>query len=147
MKSIYVLSLSLALGVGAGTGASTCSAQSAPRELNATCARSYTPARGSATRKQIADAMRRNLGASTGIYAVFVFDWLKVNGNWAYAETQPESADGSSKYEPVSALLRRKNGLWSVAERIQGDDETDPAQELKRVRKRFPSAPRDIFPR
>ena len=142
---IVVLSLSIALS-GTFGSPSTCSAQFKPgaRPASPTACRAYIPARGSTTRKQIADALRRKVGATTGVFAVFVFDWIKVNGNWAYVQTSPQSADGESQYEPVSALLRRRNGLWSVA----AIEETDvsPAQAQRRLKKRFPSAPRDIFP-
>lgn len=147
MKNL--MALAVALTIGSVAPPSTWGAQGPVRDeaCARACAKAYTPARGSATRKQIADAMRRSLGGATGIYAVFVFDWIKVNGNWAFAKTSPESADGENKYEPVWALLRRSNGLWSVKVRIMGDSETSPEQQLRAARKRFPSAPRDIFPR
>ncbi len=143
MKKIVILSLGIALS-GAWANTSTCLAQ--PRAARLVCGRAYTPAKGGALRKQIADALRRNVGQHAGVYVVFNFDWLKVSGNWAYAETHPESPDGANKYEPVAALLRRSNGLWSVAARADADDQTSPTQALHRLKNRFPAAPRDIFP-
>ncbi len=145
MKKFVILSLGVALS-GAAVGTSTCGAQSSPHPVRLVCGRAYTPPKGGALRKQIADALRRNVGQHAGVYVVFNFDWLKVNGNWAYVETHPESPDGANKYEPVSALLRRSNGLWSVAARADADDETSPTQALHRLKNKFPSAPRDIFP-
>lgn len=150
MSTLMMLGLASALG-GAGLSPSTCGAQPDTRfdvrELSNRCARAYTPAKGGATRKQIADAMRRSVGQSAGVYVVFNFDWVKINGSWAYAETRPESPDGQNKYEPVSALLRRSKGLWRVVARAETDDETSPAQAQRQLRNRFPSAPRDVFPR
>jgi hypothetical protein len=113
---------------------------------HATKSAAYIPAKGGATRKLIADAMRRGLGAKTGVYAVFNFDWIKVNGSWAYAETRPESPDGKSKYEPVWALLRRTDGVWSVKSLILSGEDSAPEDQRQAARRKFPSAPRDIFP-
>ena len=139
--------LAVALSASAVADASTCRArvEASPSTWSA-CGRASTPARGSTTRKQIADAMRRSLGAATGVYAVFNFDWIKVNGSWAFAKTRPESPDGLNKYEPVWALLRRSNGLWRVQARIMGDSESSPEQQLHAAKRRYPNAPRDIFP-
>lgn len=146
MRKLVVLGLGLAFG---GAATSTCSALpssvhpgGAPKMA---CARAYTPAKGGATRKQIADALRRSVGESEGMYAVFNFDWIKASGNWAYAETRPESPDGEEHYAPVSALLRRSGSQWRVVARLDSREET-PARAMRRVRNKFPSAPRDIFP-
>lgn len=109
--------------------------------------RAYSPARGSAIRKAIADGLRRDVGQFAGVYAVFNFQHLKVNGRWAYAETEPESPDGKNKYEPVAALLKRNGSVWNVVGRVVADGDSSPATALRRVKRRFPSAPRDIFPR
>ena len=144
---IIVLPLSIALG--GALSASTCSAQfkpqGAPQAKPAACP-AHTPGRSSTTRKQIADALRGKAGATTGTL-VFNFDWLKVNGSWAYAETTPKTAPGSSGYEPTFAMLRRKNGLWSVTVRAQAAPNIPRTQTRQRLRTMFPSAPRDIFPR
>lgn len=106
----------------------------------------HSPKRGSAERKQIADAMRRDVGQFSGRYVVFNFDHLKISGNWCYAVTRPESPDGKTKYEPISALLRRTNGRWSVAGRLVAE-EVGEAAGLRNLRRKFPQAPNAIFVR
>ena len=107
-------------------------------------ASAYSPKRGSAERKQIADAMRRDVGQFSGRYVVFNFDHIKISGNWCYAVTRPESPDGKTKYEPISALLRRTNGRWSVAGRLVAE-EVGEAAGLRNLRRKFSQAPSAIF--
>lgn len=113
------------------------------RELTTTA---HTPARGSSERKAIAEAMRRDVGKFSGRYVVFNFQHLKVNRAWAYAVTRPESPDGKTKLEPVSALLRKSKGQWSVAGRLLGAEAVEKVAE-RRLRAKFPQAPSNIFPR
>jgi hypothetical protein len=148
-RALAVLGLGVILG--GVPGASTCEVAHAQNPYSGwgkrrvTRAKAVTPPRGGAVRKQIADAMRRDVGQFAGVYVVFNFDWIKTSGNWAYAQTRPESPDGANKYEPIEALLRRSNGVWSVVGRIS-DGATSPASQRRRLRARFPSAPRSIFP-
>ncbi len=121
-------------------------AKGASERSRASRSRAYVPARGGSTRKAIADGLRRDVGKFSGLYVVFNFNHLKVNGVWAYAETAPESPDGKNKYEPVSALLKRSGSVWNVVGRGVTDDETDEATALCRLKNKFPGAPRDIFP-
>jgi hypothetical protein len=116
--------------------------------------RAYSPKRGSAIRQSIADAMRRDVGKFAKIYVVFNFKHLKVNGSWAYAQTERQSPDGKQRYEPVSALLRRKSSGWVIVDRLVivvdrpviADADTSATTALRALRKRNPQAPRDIFP-
>lgn len=109
--------------------------------------RAYIPARGGSTRKAIADGLRRDVGKFSGRYVVFNFTHIKVSGRWAYAETNPESPDGKNKYEPVAALLKRDGSTWNVVGRVVADGETSRSTALRRLKSRFSSVPRAIFPR
>lgn len=108
-------------------------------------ARAYVPKAGSAVRKAIADALRRDVEKMSGLKVIFVFTHLKVNGNWAYAVANPQSPDGKNKYEPVAALLRRNGSKWSVAGHLLAEEVPEKVA-LKNLRRKFPKAPADIFP-
>ncbi len=116
------------------------------RSLRELTTAAHTPARGSSERKAIAEAMRRDVGKFSGRYVVFNFEHLKVNRSWAYAVTRPESPGGKTKLEPVSALLRKSKGQWSVVGRLLGSEAMEKAS-LRRLRAKFPQAPSNIFPR
>lgn len=83
---------------------------------------------------------------------VFVVNHLKIKDNWAWVETNPRSKDGMSQYEPINALLYRKDGKWLI-KKVQpccGECEDDPycAKGIyhKKLIKMYPSVPKDIFP-
>jgi hypothetical protein len=52
-------------------------------------------------------------------------DVLRVKNGWAWVETRPQSRDGANHYEPVSALLRERDGSWSIID-IPCTDEGEP---------------------
>lgn len=143
MKRHMVIGLAIALGTA--PSASTCSAQPERGLSRAVCAPASTPPKGSAARKLLEDALRRGVGEKSGKHAAFNFSWVKVSGSWAYVEAAPP-AGGSSGHETIFAVLRRKNGLWSVAVRGQAAPNVSRPQVRQRLRTMFPSAPRDIFP-
>ncbi len=99
---------------------------------------SHTPTPGSPERRALLDALRAELRSWQGLDAIFVVDWLKVANGWAWAQARPQSRDGLSHYEDVSALLRFEQGHWRVLELIGPDDDE--------VQRRFPAAPAAIFP-
>ena len=107
-----------------------------------------TPAPGSADEGAILDAVRRSrddlraAGANLG----FQVDHLKIRGEWAYIDAKPlprGSANGPT-YAYLSALLRKEQGRWRAVHVV--DPVADPAKAREAVRKRFPTAPADIFP-
>lgn len=110
----------------------------------------YTPAPGSAERKAIMDALRKMLGMED---VVFVVRFLKLSQGWAWAETEPRSADGRNRYEPVDCLLRRQDGTWTVlqcrpccGECEDDPDCREPSWYYRKLRSAFPQAPSGIFP-
>jgi len=90
----------------------------------------YTPAAGSAERKAIMDSMRTPVMKALGQRVVFVVKQLKVCGNWAFLEAEPQQPDSRpvdwtiGTYADavaddtcggyVHALLVRKDGRWRV---------------------------------
>jgi hypothetical protein len=109
-----------------------------------------TPPPGSSLRKAVLDALRQEIKRMHGLDVVFVVRHLMVKDGWAWAHTQPQSPDGSNRFEDVSALLELRNGTWSVAEIPCGEVE-NPAclngpEYFVGLRARFPSVPIEILP-
>jgi hypothetical protein len=103
----------------------------------------YTPAKGSGERKAIMDAMRAKGDDQD---RVFVVRRLKISGNWAWLDCDPQSRDGSNRYEPESALLRNSGGKWKVVDQPCGEGDCDFDSEVSRIRHENPQAPEAIFP-
>jgi hypothetical protein len=105
----------------------------------------YTPSAGSAERKAIVDAYRakwKQQGGNTITDVVFVISYLKVHKGWAWLEVRPQSSNGSQQYEAEQGLLRKKGGKWRVLERTAGYN----AEYFRKLKKKYPSVPTDIFP-
>jgi len=94
----------------------------------------YTPAAGTAERKAITDSVRVPVMKALGQRVVFVVKQLKVCGNWAFLEAEPQQPDGRpvdwtiGTYADavaddmcggyVHALLVKKGGRWHVREDV-----------------------------
>lgn len=104
----------------------------------------YTPQPGSPGRKAIMDAYRAEwMGNDQSRPVVFVVNYLKVHRGWAYVTVTPQSPDGSQNYETESGLLRKRNGRWTVLERVTGNGDHN---DFKTMRTKYPAAPSGIFP-
>jgi len=112
----------------------------------------YTPARGSAERKAILDAMRAHRRRFDAQPVIFVVGHLRVQRGWAWLSVAPQSPDGRSKYEDESALLRRRAGRWEVVETMPaaGEREGTPLEDdcawFQRLRRRLTSVPVAVLP-
>lgn len=73
--------------------------------------RIYTPASGSAERTALMDALRAKVRGDLGGDVVFVVNNLKSDGNWAFAELEPQWRDGR-KIDPASTPLYRGEPDW-----------------------------------
>ena len=116
----------------------------------------HTPAPGSAERKAIADAMRKTVRKAfgdPGADFVFIFRILRVQGEWAWAEAEPQRAGAAAgQFEGVSFLLRKSSGAWRVAESLP--DEVIAAAEpdqalrawLKSIAAKYPGLPKGMLP-
>ena len=97
-----------------------------------------TPPPGSPERRAILSVLRAEIRRTHGLEVVFLVEHLKVKDGWSWVHTRPRSKDGLSNYEDISALLRDDGRGWRVLDLSDG--------EIEGVRKRFPKAPKDIFP-
>ena len=110
-----------------------------------------TPPPGSPERGAILDALRAELTHLTGPDLVFVVAVLRVGAGWAWIEAAPQSRDGASRYEEVTALLQCRDGRWAVQVLGPCDAEDDPAAcaedtDPERLLERFPTLPPGLVP-
>lgn len=108
----------------------------------------YTPAPGSPERRAIMDALRGVMEESTGLKLIFVVRHLKVKGNWAWLEVEPQSPDGQKRYEPVCALLKWDLDSWEVAQLFHAEEDSPIWQPgfARSLQARYPGVPLEIFP-
>lgn len=109
-----------------------------------------TPAPGDPLRKQILDALRKELKRMDELDVVFVVKHLKVKGGWAWTHTLPQSPDGTNHYEDISALLQLKDGTWEVVEIPCSEPDNpeciDGPEYFRMLQERFPTVESAIFP-
>jgi len=109
-----------------------------------------TPPPGSAERKLILDALRGKVQQLHGLEVVFVVRHLKVKDGWAWVHTLTQSPDGVSRYEDVSALLRKSGAAWGVVELPCAEEGNDHClgspDHFRLLKERFPNLPLDILP-
>lgn len=103
-----------------------------------------TPAEGSAEREAIFAAMRQGREIPD---QVFVARDFKVQDGWAWITADPQSKDGSQKYEAESWLLQKTGDAWAVAAQPCAEEGCEPKDEVAKIRARFPAAPEAIFPK
>jgi hypothetical protein len=108
------------------------------------------PSPGSPERKAILDALRDELRRYQDQPMVFVVRYIRVSGRWAWVDVDPQSPDAAQHYEPVSALLRRHRGGWTLVEMPCTEEDnpeciTDPGY-FTRLRSRRPEVPSTILP-
>ena len=109
----------------------------------------YTPAKGSAERQAILDALR---GVQQVVFQVHYF---KVHNGWCWIDTTPLDKRGRPTAEGGPNLLHLENGKWKVMDLSKvPDDPDDPLGPedasptfIKNLIKTFPGVPRDIFPK
>jgi len=109
----------------------------------------YVPAKASAERQAILDALRGDQPV------VFKVHYLKVHNGWCWIDTTPIDKEGRATAEGGPNLLHLEDGKWKVMDLSKvPDDPADPlgAEDaspgfVKNVMKTFPGVPRDIFPR
>jgi hypothetical protein len=111
----------------------------------------YTPQPGSAERRAILDALRMWVKQQHHLEVIFVVKHLKVKNGYAWVHVLPQSKDGSSRYEDISALLKKDQGRWEVAEipcaEVDNPDCIGDPGYFDGLKQRFPEMPEDILPR
>ncbi len=109
-----------------------------------------TPQPGDPLRKQLLDALRKEVKLIHGIEVVFVVKHLKVKDGWAWVHTAPQSPDGKSRYEDISALLQLENDIWKVAEipctEVENPECLDGPDYFKQLQVRYPDISAELLP-
>ena len=67
---------------------------------------------------------------------VFVVGELCLSSAKGWVSVDPRSADGSRRYETVSASLRRHKQRWVVDELACGEEECPPGTDAEALRRR-----------
>ena len=117
----------------------------------------YTPARGSAERKAILNALRVPVQRNVHQSVEFRILRLRVQSGWAFVEAEPQRPGGGkinyrgTRYWPavqagafgglVHGLLRKQGGRWRVVTYVVGASDVVYSPWARRY-----GAPRAIFP-
>lgn len=104
-------------------------------------ARPYTPRPGTAERSAIANGLRVPVQRELEQPVIFVFNTLKVEYGWAFANAEPRKPNGgeltywgrdqraagneASWGGTVQALLRKRNGRWQVVTYVIGASDVE----------------------
>lgn len=78
---------------------------------------------------------------------VFVVQTFNVQDGWAWVTADPQSADGSQKYERESWLVEKTASGWKVAAQPCAEEGCEEQAEIAKIRQAHPSAPAAIFPK
>jgi hypothetical protein len=99
----------------------------------------------------ILQALRLWVEEGHHLEVVFVVRHLKAGEGYAWVHVQPQSEDGASRYEDLSALMKKDHGGWIVAEvpcaEVDNPACLDHPTYFPGLKERFPDMPEDIFPR
>ena len=109
----------------------------------------HTPEKGSDERQAIMDALRGDQ------QVVFQVNYLKVHNGWCWVDTTPLDKQGRATAEGGPNLLHLESDRWKVMDLSKvPEDPNDPLGPedasptfVKNLMKKFPGAPRDIFPK
>ncbi|MGC9373234.1 MAG: hypothetical protein ACP5DY_07955 [Thermovirgaceae bacterium] len=106
----------------------------------------FTPAWGAPERKAVLDVMRDDIRPRFDLEVVFVVRWMKVKNGWCFALTEPQSKDGSQRYEPYGALLEAACGGWTIREVMPLEEGVENESWFASLKERYPDLPEEIFP-
>ncbi|MFP4482189.1 MAG: hypothetical protein ACLFN0_05265 [Thermovirgaceae bacterium] len=106
----------------------------------------FTPAWGTPERKAVLDVMRDDIRNRFDLEVVFVVRWMKVKGGWCFALTEPQSVDGSQRYETYGALLEAPCDEWTVREVMPLEEGFEEKSWLASLKEKYPDLPEEIFP-
>ncbi|PTY04076.1 hypothetical protein DB346_04605 [Verrucomicrobia bacterium LW23] len=106
----------------------------------------FEPAKGSDQRKAIVDGLRDSLGNILQRKCVFKVSHLRVNGKYAFIRFTPLDAETEEPAgQPGTALLRNRDGAWSVAVIENDQDGRVGDRLLGDIAASFPDVPRDLM--
>lgn len=125
-----------------------CLATGIRQGANRPAAKAYTPAAGSAERRAIMDALRRDQKVVFKVY------YLKVHGDWAWTDASPLDDKGRPVAEGGPSLLHKENGTWKVLDLSVVPPDPDqpleaedvPPEFVKKLQSIFPGLPTDNLP-
>ena len=122
----------------------------------------HTPARGTAERQLMMDALRQAFDTRRSDYyhahrgsITFVVSQLKAHNGWAWVNASPQSTDSSDQFGEYSGfLLHGGDAGWAVMKLpAMINDPNDPEnldyptrKDVQRIRQMYPTVPTDIFP-
>lgn len=97
-----------------------------------------TPQPGEPERSQIMDALRAKLAQfdPQAPKMVFVVGEFCLSSAKGWVSVDPRSADGSHRYETVSASLKRHKQRWVVDKLACGEEECPPGTDAEALRRR-----------
>lgn len=102
----------------------------------------YTPAKGSPERKAILDGIRKYRKNSKEVYTPRDFN---VRNGWAFVSADDPAEPGVDS-AGFYVLLRKTGNIWKVVDEVNMTEGTNFNNEVKRLRKKFPKVPSNIFP-
>ena len=101
----------------------------------------HTPDKGTPERKAILDAVRKYRKASSEVYSPTAF---RVSKDWALVAS-PDPAEPDVDTAAFSVVLRKTSGKWKVVDELRNVEGTDPAKEVRRIHKKYPSLPMAVL--
>lgn len=137
--SLAVVGLSIG-SIAASPHPATAAVAAAPQSAR-TCP-ATTPRPGTASRRDILNALRPQMEEMAGGDIEFVVERLNVSCNWARLVANPQTPGGQgNRYEPVDALFQRSNGVWRLRMIACGEEDCAPAaQQYRQAHPPVPSA-------
>jgi len=88
-----------------------------------------SPAEGTPERTAALDAVRPSVEAMAGKPVEFVVTRLDVACDYARLIANPQAKSGGDHYEPIDAMLVRKDGKWELGLMAAGEEDSPPAGE------------------
>lgn len=102
------------------------------------------------------DGLRNWVKTNHQVDVIFVVDALLTKDGYAWTSVSPQSRDGASQYEPISAALQQEAGAWRVVfidtfVEILVDSNLSEAEARQKANaqllQQVPNFPRDLVPR
>ena len=115
----------------------------------------HTPAKDSAERQAILDAVRNEYKEGADHPAKFLVNYLKVHNGWAWINVTPLDANGKPVGDPAPLLFNNADGKWISKDLFEvptdPDDHVGPLDPspkfIKALQQKYPGVPADIIPK
>jgi hypothetical protein len=114
-----------------------------PAQAQSSCAAS-TPRAGTATRRDILNALRPRVEDGLGEDIEFMVDRIRVACGWARVIVRPQTPGGrGNHYEAIDAVLQRTGGNWRLRQIACTEVDCDPAAD--QYQRLYPNLPRSLL--